>query len=108
MKTGLYKVDFRTPLGAGAGVVVIEDGKVRGGDSAIAYFGTYHLEQDNFTATVRTLRHTANPQLVNVFGHDDVEIRLAGKFTGDSADVQGSSPQAPGVTFGARLTRIAD
>jgi hypothetical protein len=41
MQNGLYWVEFRTPLGSGAGVVVLQDGNLRGGDSSMYYFGTY-------------------------------------------------------------------
>jgi hypothetical protein len=41
MQTGLYKVNFKTPLGLGAGVVVLENGMIRGGDSSMFYRGTY-------------------------------------------------------------------
>lgn len=41
LNNGLYRVTFRTPLGEGAGVAVLLDGKIRGGDSAFAYSGRY-------------------------------------------------------------------
>ncbi len=34
MQNGLYRVEFRTPLGSGAGVVVLQDDNLRGGDSS--------------------------------------------------------------------------
>lgn len=106
MRDGLYKVEFRTPRGAGAGVVHLVGGKLWGGDSGIYYLGTYSLDGGNFTAEVKTGRHSQN--LASVFGVDAVRIHLQGQSAGDSAVLQGTSPDAPGISFQAELARIAD
>lgn len=108
MKNGLYCVSFQTPLGSGAGVVVLRDGKVQGGDSGLYYDGTYAVDGDKFSADLRTDRHDRNTGMVSVFGTDRVTIRLEGTWAGDQATVKGSSPQAPGVSFSATLRRLAD
>lgn len=51
------------------GVVVLESGHVLGGDSMMAYVGTYTIERDNLTASVHSW--TFNAAFVeheNVFG----------------------------------------
>lgn len=103
---GFYKVQFQTPIGAGGGVVVLSDGKLRGGDSAIAYSGTYSVDGDNFTAQVKTSRHSNG--MPSVFGKDSVNITLKGKFSGDHAQCVGTAPEAPGVSLQTILTRISD
>ena len=40
MKDGLYRVEFQTQRGAGAGVVFLEGGALRGGDSQMFYTGS--------------------------------------------------------------------
>jgi hypothetical protein len=103
---GLYSVRFKTPMGEGAGVVTLIDGKLCGGDAGIAYLGSYTQDGDNFKATVKTQRHTHG--LGSVFGKDNVTISLAGKSSGTGADCTGTADEAPGVSFRAALARIGD
>jgi hypothetical protein len=44
--------------GEGTGVIELNDGKVTGGDTALAYTGSYVVDGDNFTAFIATERHT--------------------------------------------------
>ena len=106
MKDGLYKVEFRTQGGSGSGVVVLQGGKVRGGDSGLYYAGTFAENGDQITAQVATNRHTAG--IGSVFGRDRVNISLKGTAKGESAQMTGTAVEAPGVTFQASMTRIAD
>jgi hypothetical protein len=103
---GFYSARFKTPRGEGAGVVTLTDGQLRGGDSALAYSGTFAQDGDNFTANLATTRHALG--LVSVFGIDAVNISLTGKSSGASATCTGTAKQAPGLTFQAVLTRISD
>ncbi|WP_428029542.1 GrlR family regulatory protein [Ancylobacter sp.] len=101
---GFYKVQFATPLGAGAGVVVLREGTIEGGDSALFYKGTYSLNGNQFTATVSTGRHTHG--LDSVFGKDNVTINLHGEVSAGHLRLQGSAPAAPGVPFTAELQKL--
>jgi hypothetical protein len=103
---GLYSVRFKTPMGEGAGVVTLIGGRLRGGDAGIAYLGSYKQDGDNFTATVKTQRHTQG--LGSVFGKDGVTISLVGKSSGTGANCTGTAAEAPGVTFQAVLSYISD
>ena len=93
------------PLGEGTGVVVLQDGNVSGGDTVIAYSGTYEQHGDEFSAEIAIKRHTAGQ--LSVFGIDDVDISLAGRSTGATASCRGKSRQAPGMTFEATMIRMA-
>jgi hypothetical protein len=108
MRDGLYKVHFQTPRGAGDGVIVLKDGQLRGGDSLIYYVGTYTQNGDRFSADVKTDAHSNNPNMQSVFGMNRVRINITGTTKGDSAQMTGTSPDAPGVNFQASLTRLAD
>lgn len=107
MQNGLYRVTFQTPMGQGAGVVVVEDGTVRGGDSGMYYVGTFQEANNQFTATLRVRRHSNQLGIPSVFGIDDVNLTLQGTSTANSATVRGTSAQAPGVQFQAQLALIA-
>jgi hypothetical protein len=118
MRDGLYKVAFQTQLGAGAGVVVLQGGKLKGGDSRIYYTGSYTETGDQFTAQVATELHTDTPGFGSIFGRDHANISLRGTTKGDSAEMTGTAAEqelslhqtrlAPGVSFQVVLTRIAD
>jgi hypothetical protein len=106
LDSGLYGVKFKTQRGEGSGVLVLADGKLRGGDTSLAYTGTYTQSGDDFTATVKTSRHALG--LPSVFGVDAVDITLKGKSTGTAATCTGTAAQAPQITFQAALNRISD
>jgi hypothetical protein len=108
MRDGLYKVQFQTPLGWGAGVVYAAGGKMWGGDGALYYVGTYNQEGGNVTGQVTTNRHTQNPGIPSVFGRDQVRITLTGVSSGDTAKLNGKAAEVPNVAFTAELTRISD
>jgi hypothetical protein len=96
---GFYRVRFETPRGEGAGVVMLTNGQLRGGDSAIAYSGTFSQNGDAFTAAVATSRHA--PGMPSIFGIDAVNINLTGKSSNGGATCTGTAAQAPGLTLGA-------
>ncbi|MDP2123292.1 MAG: GrlR family regulatory protein [Parvibaculum sp.] len=102
LKDGLFKIEFQTPLGAGAGVVVLEQGRVRGGDSIMYYSGTYRQNGDDFSANVVAKKHS---QGVSVMG-GDASLSIQGKVTGDAAMLTGSAAEAPQLKLKARLSRI--
>lgn len=106
LTNGLYKVTFQTPLGAGYGVVTLENGTLQGGDSSMYYVGTYEQNGDAFTAEVMARTHTNVAGMGSVFGVPEASIHLNGTSTDKTATVQGSSPQAPGVGFSAKLERL--
>jgi hypothetical protein len=106
MQDGLYKVAFQTPLGEGFGVVTLKGGELTGGDSMMYYIGTYDQNGETFNASVRASQHSTVPGMSSVFGATNVQINLTGTSTGDSAVMKGSSPQAPGISFSAVMTKL--
>lgn len=108
MRNGTYRVAFQTPLGHGAGVVVLHDGHVRGGDSSLCYLGTYEIDGASFRSVIHAFKHTTILGMSSVFGVDDVNITLIGTYDGDNGSLRGSAPEAPGVSFSATLNRLGD
>jgi hypothetical protein len=106
MKAGLYKVDFKTPAGSGAGVVVLENGVIHGGDSMMFYRGTYRASGGKFTVDFVAGKHTIIPGMISGFGHDSATISLVGTNTDTTAIMTGSAKEVPGVTFQAVLALI--
>ena len=106
LANGKYSVWFRTPLGEGTGIVVLQDGNISGGDTVIAYGGSYQQDDDVFSADIAIKRHS--PGQLSVFGIDDVDISLTGKSTGTVASCRGKSKQEPGMAFEATMVRRTD
>jgi hypothetical protein len=96
MRNGLYKVVYR---GAGqewgAGVVVLADNAVQGGDSMTYFTGSLDEQDGAVTATVRVRKHTDVPGMGTMFGADDVSVTLAGQKTPSGARLRALSPNAP-------------
>ncbi|WP_026202692.1 GrlR family regulatory protein [Bradyrhizobium sp. WSM2793] len=108
MRQGLYKVDFHTVHGTGCGVVYVMDSKMRGGNSAFAFIGTYQGEGDSIKVKISTQRYNDDPSFKALFGTDRITLALAGREDGDTAEFEGNALQAPGVAFRAVLSRISD
>jgi hypothetical protein len=94
--------------GEGTGVIELNDGKVTGGDTVLAYTGSYLVDGDKFTASIATERHTPGQPSVFGIGIDVINLTLNGTFTSTIASCTGTAQQAPGLTFEATLIRIAD
>jgi hypothetical protein len=111
LRNGSYSVWFRTRQetgvmqGEGTGVIELNDGKVTGGDTVLAYTGSYVVEGDKFTASVATQRHTQGQP--SVFGIDNVDLTLTGKSTPTTASCTGTAKQSR-MAFEATLVRMAD
>lgn len=107
-EAGLYVIHFQTPFGAGAGVAYLQNGKLRGGDSMMAYVGTYDEGDGSLSADVHVYKHTNIPGMQSVFGVDKVDIHLEGSVSGGSANLTGTAPQAPGVNLQVAMERLHD
>lgn len=109
LPNGLYKVAFETRTGTDYGVAYLQDGRLRGGDSGMAYLGTYRQEGPLFTAEMSITQHRHVPGALPALGLHNVLVELAGLVDGGGvARVQGSSPESSMVRFTARLSQIAD
>jgi hypothetical protein len=98
---GKYSAWFKTPNGEGTGIVTLSNGVITGGDSFFEYSGSYEQKGDRVTAVVKTRRVCDGPP--DVFGVDEVELRLEGRTRGEIATCSGTAKQAPGVSFAATL-----
>jgi hypothetical protein len=68
------------------GTVVLETGRVLGGDSFLAYIGDYEVNGSQVSARVRSVQWNHAVQVENVFGMTspiDYEVNLVGTRNGD-------------------------
>ncbi|MFT4115655.1 hypothetical protein [Bradyrhizobium sp.] len=101
LRDGKYAAWFRTPHGQGTGVVHLAGGRISGSDSFFTYGGSYHMEQQRFSAVLSVKRHADGQP--SVFGPDEVEVNLTGVCHGSVATCTGAAREAPEVTFEATL-----
>ena len=108
VEEGLYKVHFHTVHGTGSGVVYAINGKIRGGNSAFAFLGSYSGPRDKVSVKVSTQRYNEQPAFKPLFGTDRITLTLNGAVSDDMVDLEGTALQLPGLNFKAVLTRISD
>ncbi|MEM6381304.1 MAG: GrlR family regulatory protein [Pseudomonadota bacterium] len=104
MIEGLYKVQFQTPLGMGFGVINLENGKANGGDSAIAYTGSYTVDAGTFSSTIQVNRHSDG--LPSVLGTDNASLQIRGSVDGNIIIGEGTTPHAAGVKLSIQLSLL--
>jgi hypothetical protein len=103
MEDGLYKVEFKTALGAGTGVIVKHGNAINGGDSGMYYSGIYESKgNDLFEVSVRVGRHSQSGTMMSTLGIDNATLVLKGK-SGNQTTVQGYVKEDPNMTFSAAL-----
>jgi len=108
LREGFYNVEFHTVHGTGNGVIYATAGKLRGGNSGLAFIGTYAGTPEKIHVKISTQRHNHDPGFKPLFGLDMITLTLKGKEDGDMLDFEGTALQLPGVLFKAVLTRICD
>jgi T3SS negative regulator,GrlR len=109
LRNGSYSAWFRTQRGEGTGIVELNDGKVTGGDTVLAYTGSYVEDGDAFTASIATCRHTQGQPSVFGIDIDNVDLTITGNSSATTtASCTGTVEQIAGMTFEAVLIRISD
>jgi hypothetical protein len=81
MVDGFWTVHFEAAGNRGAGVVVLTNGKVFGGDSGFTYSGSYSVSGDTMTGEVNA--QNFEPTVPSLLGVSSYTLSLRGKITGD-------------------------
>jgi len=107
MLEALWSVTFVVPTGNyGAGVVVLENGTVRGGDSSYYYVGNFRVKDDIFIAEVSINHYFGAPN--NVFGNiQKTNVVLSGKPEYETFELTGKSTDLQ-IPIKVRFRRIAE
>ncbi|MEL6828779.1 MAG: GrlR family regulatory protein [Pseudomonadota bacterium] len=95
MKQGLYRISLQTGLGADTAVVVLNDGRMLGGDSRFAYIGDYTFSGDSFSAQLFIRQIGDAPGMATALGLLPVTLQLKGKISGDHIDATGAAHEYP-------------
>lgn len=99
----LWSLEFVSGLGSeGGGVVVLEKGKVIGGDNNYFYIGSYNLNNNKFNATI-DIKHYHGPHNP-IFGKsDELIIKLEGDYNEEEMLLTGHILEEPSMEIHVRL-----
>lgn len=108
MLEALYGAEFSSNRGAmGYGFVVVETGRILGGDSSFVYVGNYEVENGTLKAGIQCTndRH----QLESIFGNiDTFNLQVEGKPEHNEFTLKGYVVENPALTITVKLTRRAE
>jgi hypothetical protein len=105
---GLYSLGIEMSgarRGHATGIVVLQDGRIMGGDSFFYYTGSYSYRSGKWRGEMIVHQHTDAPGLNLVFGGREVSCGFTGTYSGATADIQGTAlVGSTSVPFHAVLT----
>lgn len=106
---GLYKVEYWLGDAVGRSVMYAHDGRMFGGNSAFAHFGSYREAGGEAVADIPTQRHNEDPNYKAMLGTDEGSIHVRGREERDGVyRFEGSSPQQPGLIFRSVMTPLRE
>ncbi len=103
---GFYKVRFQVDEAVGRSVMYVNGGRMLGGNSAFAHFGTYHESDGVVIAEITSQRAHEDSNYPSLLGADVALIRCKGTSDGDIWRFRGGSEQMPGAVFQSMMTPI--
>ncbi len=79
MLEALWSVQFQSSLAfEGNGVVVLETGRILGGDSLMIYVGSYKVENGKLNAKLNVKKYADAPGMSSVVHLDEFNLELSG------------------------------
>ncbi|NJL22851.1 MAG: hypothetical protein HC895_21770 [Leptolyngbyaceae cyanobacterium SM1_3_5] len=104
----MYGLEFVSNTSDGGyGVVVMETGRVFGGDSSFVYIGSYKVENDIVKAEVKCTNDRGFLQ--SIFGDmKEFNIKLEGRPQRNEFVLQGHVVENPQMKIGVKFTRRAE
>jgi|SRR5690606_1867458 len=94
MLNGLWSLAFRTPINWGGGAIVIQDGRVLGGDGGFTYIGNISEAGGKLKGSVSVKHVNTNwPPLIP--GLPSYELSVEGSVQGDSFTLHGTVVGVP-------------
>lgn len=108
MLEAMYGLEFVSNSNDGGyGVVVLETGRVFGGDSSFVYIGSYRVENGILKAEVKC---TNDRELMrSIFGNlKEFTLRLEGKPERNEFILQGQMVENPSMRIAVKFTRRAE
>ena len=109
---GLYSIHTRMLdgiEGGNTGVVVLLDGRIRGGDAFFDYIGTYTSANGRWKGELVNHEHTASQGERPVFGGREVGIGFSGTYTDEGAAAEATALAGKrSIRFSAVFKKLAE
>ena len=109
---GLYSLHIRMldgVDGGNTGVMVLHDGRIRGGDAFFDYIGSYTAANGRWKGEIVNHEHTPSQGERPVFGGYEVGIGFSGTYTDDGADGEATALAGKrSIRFKAVLKKFAE
>ncbi|MBN8993235.1 MAG: hypothetical protein J0H42_33795 [Rhizobiales bacterium] len=105
---GLYKVEYDINDGSGRSVLYAQGGRMLGGNTAFAHFGSYRIVDGEIVASLRTRRHSPSPQRRSLVSADAVTINIRGRAKGEVYRFAGEVMEDAGSVFRAVMTPLGN
>jgi len=108
MFSGLFYVEFKVADHSfGTGLVVIDNGRVNGGDQAYLYRGHFDHYSGGIRATVEVSLYRGSPN--SVLGPlRQFTLNLSGTASDNKFELEGGSSSVPGVAIRMVGTKVAE
>jgi hypothetical protein len=103
----LYKVEYDIANGSGRSVLYAHAGKMLGGNTAFAHFGSYQDVDGEIVARLRTRRHSKSPQRRSLTSSDEVTLSIRGRPQGKLYRFEGDVVEDASL-FRAVMTPLGD
>jgi hypothetical protein len=95
--------------GSRRGVIYAYDGKMMGGNSHLAFIGTYREQAGGeVSADISTLRHSVDADCRPLFKTDQMTLALKGRQRGERYHFEGRATQLPGIAFNSVMTPLSE
>jgi hypothetical protein len=111
IRNGLYSIHIRMLDGidgGNTGVMVLHDGRIRGGDAFFAYIGAYTSANGRWKGEIVNHEHTPSQGERPVFGGYEVGIGFSGTYTDDGAVGEATALAGKrSIRFSAVLKKLA-
>jgi len=104
----LYKVEYDINDGSGRSVLYAQGGRMLGGNTAFAHFGSYRIVDGEIVASLRTRRHSPSPQRRSLVSADAVTINIRGRAKGEVYCFAGEVMEDAGSVFRAVMTPLGN
>jgi hypothetical protein len=106
LRDGFYKVDFAASIPGAGGVVVLEQGVIRGGDNQMIYSGSYGVSGSDpnvamsMTGELSVRAYVDGANSVFNTGSQPFTLKLSGTTDGTKFRLGGTSPAGgPGIVI---------
>lgn len=108
VRDGLYSLAIEmsgAKRGHASGIVMLEGGRIMGGDSFFYYTGSYSFSRGKWRGEMIVNQHTEAPGLNLVFGGREVGCGFTGTYSTGAADIDGTALVGQhSISFRAHLT----